>query len=225
MQIEILDQPANSYAKVSFAPGESITTEGGSMIAMSHHLKTETTTHKRGKGGIGKALKRAVGGESLFLNHYTAEEDRQTLYLAPKLSGNIFEHKLDEKGIVIQGSSFMAHWGNVDLDMSWQGFKTMFSGERMFWLKAKGDGSLLLNSFGDIYPIDVNDDYTVDTGHIVAFEDTLDFKISKVGDSWISSFLGGEGIVCKFKGQGRVWCQSHTPLGYGQALGPNLKPL
>ncbi len=64
----------------------------------------------------------------------------------------------------------------------------------------------------------------VDTGHIVAFNETLDFTLSKAGKSWMSSLLGGEGLVCKFQGQGTVWCQSHNPKSFGQALGPKLKP-
>jgi uncharacterized protein (AIM24 family) len=70
MQIEILAQPANTVAKITFEAGEEITAEGGSMVAMSAGLSIETSTHKRGKGGIGRAIKRAFAGESFFLNHY-----------------------------------------------------------------------------------------------------------------------------------------------------------
>jgi uncharacterized protein (AIM24 family) len=75
-----------------------------------------------------------------------------------------------------------------------------------------------------IYPIEVDGEYIVDTGHIVAFEPSLKFNISKVGESWLSSFLGGEGFVCRFKGKGTVWCQSHNPKSFGSSLGPSLKP-
>ena len=42
-------------------------------------------------------------------------------------------------------------------------------------------------------------------------------------DPPVSSFLGGEGMVCKFIGQGTVWCQSHNAGSFGTALGPSLK--
>lgn len=32
------------------------------------------------------------------------------------------------------------------------------------------------------------------------------------------------GLVCKFRGRGTVWCQSHNPLNYGRILGPMLRP-
>jgi len=64
----------------------------------------------------------------------------------------------------------------------------------LFWVKCSGSGDVLVNSFGAIYEVDVKDGYTVDTGHIVAFEDTLQFKIGKAGQSLIGSMLGGEGL-------------------------------
>ena len=71
--------------------------------------------------------------------------------------------------------------------------------------------------------MDVDGEYIVDTGHIVAFEDTLQFRIVKAGRSLIGSFLGGEGLVCKFKGQGKLYCQSHNPPNFGKLIGPKLK--
>ena len=94
----------------------------------------------------------------------------------------------------------------------------------MFWLKCHGDGDLFLSSFGAIYEVLVDGEYVVDTGHIVAFDDTLQFSIGKASGSWIGSFLGGEGLVCRFSGQGRLLCQSHNPPSFGALLGPKLKP-
>ena len=47
MQIEITHQPGNSAARVNLQAGETITADGGAMIAKSGHLQVETTTHKR----------------------------------------------------------------------------------------------------------------------------------------------------------------------------------
>mgnify|MGYP000317247529 CR=1 FL=1 len=77
---------------------------------------------------------------------------------------------------------------------------------------------------GAIYEIDVVDAYTVDTGHIVAYEDTLEFKVGKASKSLIGSLLGGEGFVAKFTGQGKLYCQTHNPPSFGAHLGALLKP-
>jgi uncharacterized protein (AIM24 family) len=81
----------------------------------------------------------------------------------------------------------------------------------------------VLSSYGAIYPVEVNGEHIVDTGHIVAFDETLKFTLSKAGKSWVGSFLGGEGLVCKFQGVGVVWCQSHNAPSFGGVLGPMLK--
>ncbi|MAH04139.1 MAG: TIGR00266 family protein [Alphaproteobacteria bacterium] len=225
MQIEILAQPANTLARLTFNAGEEITAEGGSMVAMSGGLNVETSTHKRGQRGLWKATKRAFAGEGIFLNHYRAEREGANLYIAPVLSGDIMVQELTGNALIVQATSFLAHESGVDLDMGWKGLKSMFSGEGLFWLKMEGHGKALINAFGAIYPVEVDGEYIVDTGHIVAFDDSLDFSLSKAGKSWMSSILGGEGIVCRFKGKGAVWCQSHSPSGFGHAIGQLLEPI
>ncbi len=224
MEIEIHHQPANAAAKISLNPNESCTAEAGLMIAMSDNISITTTTHKKSSGSLLKGLKRMLAGESLFLNHFTAGGDNGDVWVAPVLSGDMFEYDLKNETLIAESGSFMACEDSVDIDLGWQGFKSLLSGEGLFWLKLNGTGKVILNSFGAIYPVDVDGEYIVDTGHIVAFNESLEFSITKAGKSWISSFLGGEALVCKFKGQGRVWCQSHNRSSFGKTLGPMLKP-
>jgi len=222
MNIEILYRPSNTAAKVNLQAGETLTAESGSMIAMSPHLTLETTTHKKGKGNILRSLKRMFAGESFFLNHYSAASAGE-VWLSSSLPGDMILLDLKGENIIVQSGSFLGCGEGVDMNVGWQGFKSLFSGESLFWLNLKGSGPLLLNSFGSIYCKDVEGDYTVDTGHIVAFDETLKFKISKAGSSWLHSFMGGEGLVCHFQGHGRVWCQSHNPSEFGYKLRPLLK--
>jgi len=197
------------------------------MIAMSPGFEVETTTRKKSSrgGGLLKGLKRMLAGESLFLNHFTATDAEQTLIVGPRLLGDVVHRRLQSGSMIVQGSSWLASSTDIEIDATWQGFgKALFSGEGMFWLKCSGEGDLFLSSFGAIYEVEVDGDYVVDTGHIVAFDDTLQFSIRKAGASWIGSFLGGEGLVCRFSGQGRLLCQSHNPPSFGALLGPKLKP-
>lgn len=226
MQYEILAQPMASVAKLTLQGGESVTCEVGAMIAMSTGFNVETTSrNKGGGGGIVKGLKRMFAGENLFLNHFTATQANQTLIIGPGLLGDIIHYPMRGGTLIVQGSSWLASATGIDIDATWQGLgKALFSGESMFWVKCSGAGDLFLNSFGAIYPVDVKDEYVVDTGHIVAFEDTLQFRIGKASKSLVGSFLGGEGLVCKFSGQGRLYCQSHNPPSFGKLLGPKLKP-
>ena len=224
MDIQIVHGPGNAAARVALDGGETVTTEGGAMIAMSSDLTVTTTTHKKGKGGILKAAKRLLGGESFFLNHYEAGSQGGEIWLSTPLPGDMKTMEIDGAKLIVQAGSFVAAAHGVDVDTGWQGFKNLLSGEGLFWLSVGGQGSLVVNSFGAIYPIDVDGEYIVDSGHIIAFDETLDFKLSKAGSSWLHSFLGGEGMVCRFHGKGRVWCQSHHPKSFGMSLRPFLKP-
>lgn len=224
MEVEIVHGPGNSAAHVRLAGAESCVAEGGAMIAMSGDMRIETTTHKKGKGSIMKGLKRMLAGESFFLNHFTAGASGGELYLATTLPGDMMQYELRGENLIVQGGSFVACEPAVDIDLGWQGFKAVLSKESLFWVHLKGTGKVLVSSFGMIYPIEVDGEHIVDTGHIVAFNETLNFNLSKAGKSWMSSFLGGEGLVCRFQGRGTVWCQSHHPGSFGRALGPMLKP-
>lgn len=223
MNFEILLSPGSSIAKVTLDAGEKLTTEAGSMVAMSADLHVETSVRKKEQGGFKTAFKRLLSGESFFMNHYTASAKPAELYLSTTLPGDMKILDLDGGKMIVQGGSYVASTNEVKVDLSFQGLKSLFSGESVFWIELSGKGKAIINSFGSIYPIQVEGEYIVDTGHIVAFDETLNFTISKAGKSVISSFLGGEGLVCKFKGKGVVWCQSHNPNSFGYSIGPKLK--
>lgn len=225
MQLEIHERPAASVAKLTLHTGEMVVCEVGAMIAMTTGFSVTTTGRQRGGGGLWAGVKRMVAGENYFLNQFTAERPNQTLYLGPGLCGDVVHHPLRGGALIIQGSSWLASGPGIQLDATFAGLgKALFSGESAFWIKCTGTGDVLLNSFGAIYEVDVRDEYVVDTGHIVAFDDTLQFNVSKLGDSWLDTFLSGEGLVCHFRGEGKLYCQSHSPPSFGKKLGPMLHP-
>lgn len=223
LDLEIKLGPGSAVAEIQLKPGEKLTAEGGCMIAMSPTLSMTTSTHTKKSGGIMKGLKRMISGESFFINHYNGEKEGGKIWLGTSLPGDMMAKTLNGDGLIIQGGSYVASTEDIDIDLSWQGFKNLISKESLFWIKAKGKGTVIMNSFGAIYPIEVNGEHIVDTGHIVAFEESLNFTLTKAGQSWISSILGGEGLVCKFNGRGTVWVQSHNTGAFGSTLGPKLK--
>jgi uncharacterized protein (TIGR00266 family) len=225
MQIEIIARPGASAAKLTLGMGETVVCEVGAMIAMSAGVSVETSSQKRGAGGLMRGLRRMFAGENFFLNHFSASAPDQTLFIGPGMLGDITHHAMRGGSLIVQGSSWLAASSEIVVDASFQGLtNALFSGEGMFWVKCSGQGDLLLSSFGAIYEVAVDGQYVVDTGHIVAFEDTLQFGVGKAGRSLLGSLLGGEGLVCKFEGQGKLYCQSHNPPSLGKLLGPKLKP-
>ncbi|TGL65717.1 TIGR00266 family protein [Leptospira sarikeiensis] len=220
MNIQLLYKPSYSVAKVNLNSGESIKAEAGALMSMSSHIQMQTS--KAQQGGLFKSLKAAfLGGESFWMNTFSASQSGEVL-LAPTLPGDI--EKLDLNGtIFIQSSSFLASQPNIEIDTKFQGLKGFFSGESLFFLKLTGTGPVLISSYGGIELLDVEGEFIVDTGHIVAFEEGLQYEITKFG-GWKSFFLGGEGFVAKFKGKGRLWVQSRNVPSLGAWFRDELPP-
>ena len=109
MKTEIHHAPGNAAARIALEPNETVTTEGGAMIAMSADLAVQTTTQQRtGGGGLLKAAKRLLSGESFFLNHYTAGEQGGELWLAATLPGDMLKLALEGESVIVQAGSFVA---------------------------------------------------------------------------------------------------------------------
>ena len=224
MNIELLHQPDSAIARVNLNAGEELVAQAGAMIAMSGKIDTSTTLRRGKGGGIMGGLKRMMAGESLFLSVFRSPTDNNEVWLAPKLLGDLLTYEMKGQDLVVQATSYLACSSAVDIDLGFQGLKSLFSGESIFWLTVSGYGLVLLTSFGGIYEIEVDGEYIVDTGHIVAFERSLDFSISKPGSSWLGAFLGGEGFICRFRGRGKVYCQTHNPGAFGFTVGSKLPP-
>ncbi len=231
MQIEVRYSPAYAIAIAHLESGESVISEGGAMVSKDSHITVKTSAGREGQGALGslmKGLKRMVAGESFFQNHYVAEGAPGHVTFAPTLQGDVAVHELRQNTLFIQSTSFLCSAPEVDIDAKWGGSRSFFAGEGLIMLKASGSGPVAFNSFGGIKEVDVDGSFIVDTGHIVAFEDSLQFKVTSFGRrrglNLKSLILGGEGLVCRFEGQGRLWLQTRNTQGFGKLLGRQLPP-
>ncbi len=218
MQISIEHRPAYALAICRLDTDEQMKAESGAMLSMSSNVGIQSSS-----GGVMKGLKRALlGGESFFQNTFTAEHAPGEVTFAPTLPGDIVHLPLNGE-VVVQGTSYLASSPGIDVNTRFKGFKGLFSGEGVFMLKVAGKGDLLLSAFGAIHEVEVDGEYVVDTGHIVAFESSLDFKIARVG-GWAATFFSGEGLVCRYQGKGKLWLQTRHPHEFGSLIGPKLPP-
>ena len=69
-----------------------------------------------------------IGGESFFLNHFTAGSSGGDLYLATSMPGDMQDIKLEGTNLIVQAGSFVAAEKSVEVDVGWQGFKNFLSG-------------------------------------------------------------------------------------------------
>jgi uncharacterized protein (TIGR00266 family) len=220
MQTDVMYSPSYATAKLTMQAGETVRAESGAMLAMSSGITMETST----QGGVLKGLKRAVlGGESFFMNTYTAQDDGAELYVAPALPGDVVSWPLQGNALFVQSGSFLASSAGIEVDTQWGGGKTFFSSEGLFMLRVSGTGQLVLSSFGAIHAIDLQpgQSYTVDTGHMVAWTEGITYNVRKVG-GWKSTLFSGEGLVCDLTGPGRIYLQTRSQDAFLGWLIPKL---
>ena len=220
MNTTILYKPAFSIAQVQLDSNESLVAEAGAMVSMSADMQIETNM----KGGLLKSLARSVlGGESFFINTYTANAKGGELILAPTLPGDVFTLNLSGETLLVQSGSFLASSEGITTDTKWGGARTFFGGEGLIMLRCSGTGNLILSSYGAIHEVDLGagESYTVDTGHLVAFHESLGFKVRMVG-GLKSTVLGGEGLVGDLTGPGKVLLQTRSVGAFMAWLTPRL---
>ena len=205
MQYEILCQPTYSAVEVQLDPGERIVAEAGAVSWMTANIQTETGT----RGGMLSGLKRKLlTGESFFQNIYTPQGGPGSVTFAPGSAGHIEAHELANGELLLEKGAYLASTEGVTCDAKFDGLKGFFN-EGMFVLRVTGTGTLFFNAYGDIHAVDVDGEYTVDNGFAVAWEPTLQYRLTR--GLKIRSFLFSDQLLLRFSGQGRVWLQSRSP--------------
>jgi uncharacterized protein (TIGR00266 family) len=207
MQVDIQSGPAFAFGEITLPAGGSVRVEAGAMAMTRGDVQIATST----QGGFMKGLKRSLGGESFFVNDFSSGSGG-LVAVAAALPGDMTVTQVGGNGsLLVQSGSWIASDPTIDVDAKWGGGKTFFSGEGLVLLRCTGTGDLLISSYGAIrsHELSAGETMTLDTGHVVAFDDTVQFKVRKAG-SWKSTILGGEGLVTDFTGPGRVWLQTRS---------------
>ncbi len=143
--------------------------------------------------------------------------------LAPTLPGDMMILEMRGESLLVQGGSYIASSGGVEVDTSWGGAKTFFASEGLIMLRARGEGLLFLSSYGAIHPIDFapGQRYTIDTGHLVSFSEGMQFNVRAIGGVR-STLFSGEGLVVDLTGPGRVYMQTRSEDAFLAWLAPNF---
>ena len=220
MHVEISYRPAYSLGIITLDGNEEVRVEGGSMVAMSDGVTLETAA----TGGFFKSLGRALlGGESFFQNTFRAPAAGGELMVAPALPGDLSVLRLDNESLMVQSGSYVASELGIAVDTKWGGAKTFFASEGLIMLRTAGSGQLLLSSYGAIHELQLGagQRYTVDTGHLVAFDEEMGFQVRRIGGVK-STLFSGEGLVVDLTGPGRVLMQTRSADAFLSWLIPQL---
>ena len=211
MQYKIIGQTV-TVVEVTLNKGETMYTQTGGMSYQTDGITMKTNA----RGGLMKGIGRMFSGESLFMANFTAERDGAMVAFGTTVPGNIMPVDLSQmpNGITVQKGSFLCAEDSIETSVT---FSKKFSaglvgGEGFILQKAKGNGMLFLEVDGDpiekeLMPGEV---LKVDTGNVVAFEQTVSYEVEMVKGIG-NIFLGGEGLfLTRLVGPGKVILQSQN---------------
>ncbi len=218
MQHELLFKPSFAMAKFHLQPGESIIAEAGSMVGMSPNMGIKTSIGGTRQGFFGKffnffvaLIRKFLGGESMFFNTYTPNGGPGMVWVAPGMVGDLEGLQLSAgMSLIIQPGSFVACTPGVVLKTRWGGLRSILGREGAFLLVASGEGMIWVNSYGGMKEIAVDGTFIVDTGHMVCFDSSLNYRLRMAGKGVMTAFKSGEGLVFEFSGKGRLFIQSRN---------------
>ena len=200
-------------------PGQVLYSESGGMSWMSGNVEMKTHTG----GGLGKLIKRAFSGESLFITDFFVNSGTGAIAFASEFPGKIIPFKLEAgQSLILQKDAFMCAEKSVDLDIFFRrklgaGF---FGGEGFIMQKATGPGLVFAELDGEVVEMELGPGQTlkVDTGHVAILEPTVGFDVTML-KGFRNILLGGEGLfLAKLTGPGKVWLQTMPMMKLAQKV-------
>ena len=202
--------------------GEQMKNESGSMVWMDPCMEMGTTG-----GGIGKMFSKAVSGESMFQNIYTARADGMIAF-GSSFPGSIKPLQL-MPGVeaVVQKRSFLASEPGVDLSIfiNQKIAGGVFGGEGFIMQRLSGAGMAFIEIDGGYveYQLAAGQQLVVDTGNVLGFTGGVQLEITRIKGAKNVVF-GGEGLFnTLLTGPGTVWLQTMPLVNLAAAIAPFLK--
>ncbi len=203
-------------------PNETVCCQKGAMSWMSPNMQMSTNAG----GGIGKMFSRAVTGESIFQNKYTAVGGNGEIAFASTVPGNILAIDVSERTIVAQKSAYLASSPSVEMSLFFQkkigaGF---FGGEGFIMQKFSGKGIAFLEIDGSCieYDLAAGESILVDTGYLAAMDATCSVDVESVKGVG-NALFGGEGFFnTRVSGPGHVWLQTMPVNSLAGAVRPYI---
>ncbi len=202
-------------ARIRLKPGQEIYAEAGKMVYKTANIDWESRMTGESLGAkIWGAVKRKLMGESLFLTYFHAQSPGE-VGLAGDYPGRIQVFELTAgQSVLVQRDSFVCAQSTVQLNIAFvkrigAGF---LGGEGFILEKLTGPGTVFIHGGGDFveFTLGAGETLQVDTGCIVAFDESVTYDIQLAGGIKTALF-GGEGLfLATLTGPGRVIVQSMT---------------
>jgi len=211
--------------RIRLQPGQELYAEAGKMVYKQPQVAWETRMSGETLGDkLLGALKRKLMGESLFLTYFRASIPGEVGF-AGSYPGRVqaFELKAGQN-IFVQRDAFVVAQSSVQLNIALvkrlgAGF---FGGEGFILEQLTGPGTVFIHAGGDFveFTLAAGESLQIDTGCIVAFDETVDYDIQLAGGIRTALF-GGEGLfLATLTGPGSVIVQRLTLQKMRRELAP-----
>jgi uncharacterized protein (TIGR00266 family) len=193
---------------VPLADGQEVQAEPGALLYMAGGVDMES----RMSGGLLGGLKRLMAGESLFMTRFRGRGEGQVAFAAP-YPGKLRQLELTGSPTwLCQRDSFLCATDGVEVGIAFtKRFGAgLFGGEGFILEKLSGAGTVFIHAGGNLVEFDLlpGQQMRVDTGCIVAFEETVSYDIQFVG-GFKNALFGGEGLfLATLTGPGQAILQT-----------------
>lgn len=215
MEYKILYEGAYPIVQCKLRQGESMQAESDAMVSMSATLDIEGSMNG---GLLGGLARRMLTNESFFFQTVTARRGPGEVLFASSLPGGVIDVELDGSyALKVQKDGYLASTPGIQVTTKTQNLvQGLFSREGFFVLGVSGRGTVFLSSYGSIHSINLEagEEVIIDNGHLVAWSDYMNYTIEKASNGWMSSFMSGEMLVCRFRGPGTVLIQTRNPSAF-----------
>lgn len=220
MKTQIDGAPAFAHLQVTLAPGEAIVAESDAMASMAADLTLRTQLN----GGLfGAIARRLFGGESIFINRFQNETStpKQLTLVQPTPGDMQCKELAAGESYYLQPGAFLACEETVKIGLKWAGLVSFIAKEGLFKISVTGPGKVWYGAYGALIEREIDGEFIVDTSHLVAYEPGIELKLQLAG-GLISSVMGGEGLVTRICGKGRIVIQTRSLSGLTGWLNPKL---
>ena len=218
MEYKIIGEPF-PVVECTLSTGEKMKCQSGAMAWMNGNMSMQTKS-----GGIGKMFSKALTGESLFTNEYTAQGGTGVIAFNTGVPGYILATDVTpDKPVIAQKRAFLASEAGVDMELAVNGAKAGFlGGEGFIMQKFTGQGKVFLEIDGAVVEKELQpgEKMVLSTGMLAAMEGTVTMSTEKVGGV-ANSLLGGEGFFnTTVTGPGKVWLQTMPVSELASSISP-----
>lgn len=210
---------AFAYVELDLDKGEAVIAESDAMSSMAADLDM----HAKFNGGFFKAvLRRLLVGETLFVSRFSNNtEGVRRITLVQPTPGSVRCLELKRETFYMQPGAFLACTEGITLGVKFAGFVSWIAREGLFKTCVSGTGKVWYGAYGALLEREIDGETIVDTSHLVAYSPGIALKLQLAGGIF-SSLFGGEGLVTRVSGKGKIVIQTRSLSGLVDWLNPKL---